>query len=61
VTNDVVTSGTVDSTNPASTRLRAALTRFKKRFRQRLSAIGKLSNTTALKHTQVYHTVLALF
>lgn len=61
MTNDVVTSGTVDSTNPASTRLRAALTRLKTRFRQRLSAIGKLSNTTAFKLTLVYLTVFALF
>jgi signal transduction histidine kinase len=62
VTNEVVTtSGGVAPANPANTRLRAALTRLKTRFRQRLSAIGKLSNTTAFKLTLVYLTVFALF
>jgi signal transduction histidine kinase len=63
VTNDVVTThaGGAPTPNPGAGRLRGAFNRLKARSWPRLSALGKLSNTTAFKLTLVYLTVFALF
>jgi signal transduction histidine kinase len=60
VTNDIVTTNerTGDS---ATGRLRVFFDGMKARACPRLSALGKLSNTTAFKLTLVYLTVFALF
>src|SRR3979411_3190632 len=49
------------SRNPGLLQLRGVLARMKALAWQRLSALGKLSNTTAFKLTLVYLTVFALF
>src|SRR6201990_2292750 len=47
--------------DPTSSRLRGFLDRMRARAWPRMSAIGKLSNTTAFKLTLVYLTVFAMF
>jgi len=60
VTNDVVTTN-AHAGNPATGRLRVFFDGMKARAWPRLSALGKLFNTTAFKLTLVYLTVFALF
>ncbi len=63
MTNDVVTSGvrTPAAPSPRGIWLRGFITRLRAAVWPRLSALGKLSNTTAFKLTLVYLTVFALF
>jgi len=60
VTNDVVTTN-ARAGDSATGRLRVFFDGMKARAWPRLSALGKLSNTTAFKLTLVYLTVFALF
>ena len=62
MTNDIVTTGAVTpARNSRVAQLRRSVAGLKASAWQRLSALGKLSNTTAFKLTLVYLTVFALF
>ena len=63
MTNDVVMTndGAAHANGPYAGRLRGVVNQMKAWFWPRLSALGKLSNTTAFKLTLVYLTVFALF
>ena len=61
MTNDVVTNRAGDTPASPPSAERGIFARLKARSWPRLSALGKLSNTTAFKLTLVYLTVFALF
>ena len=61
MTNDVVTTRAAGAPAPRSIAGRGIFARLRAQSWPRLTALGKLSNTTAFKLTLVYLTVFALF